>query len=315
MDKDIRDIRIPLNDIIMDIYEEINGENLKVIDKKDEIYENFPKDTKKKLRRIFSVIDSDINQFKNNNNRYDLPIIIAEIVKVYLSTDSKKGSLISKIKNNKLDKITLEEKIDFIQKIEDVIDIKYKDILSDNIIYDELKLLIEKWKEEAKFNWIVKKKTKEIQVDLNLLIDKEIEKVSSIDELDGIITIENPIYDNIKYESFTEYSLDKVDIPYRLLLTKKDRLELIDNLKLSIENSIEQWKRIVDIASELREIEVDEGLFLNNREMSSKELICEARNEFEKEMLEKKQRYNVIKDCGISSILEEIKLDLDKNKK
>lgn len=86
MDKDIRDIRIALSDIIMEIYEEINGENLKVIDKKDEIYENFPKDTKKKLKRIFSVIDSDINQFKNNN-RYDLPIIIAEIVKVYLLLD------------------------------------------------------------------------------------------------------------------------------------------------------------------------------------------------------------------------------------
>lgn len=125
MENNINEKKIPLNEILKEIYlkKNISVNKLNTADSK---YKDFVKDNTRKLKDTFKALKCDIDQFKNKKDRYELPIVVAEIFRIYLEEESGKGSYISKLKNKKFLDITLEEKIDFINKVTKRIQEAYK---------------------------------------------------------------------------------------------------------------------------------------------------------------------------------------------
>ncbi|MDU5108566.1 hypothetical protein, partial [Clostridium sp.] len=100
---------VKLSDILKEIYEEKNnGVNFGT--NADLNFNNFKKDYTKKLKKITKGLGIDISNYMDEKNGYKIPEIIADIFKLYLQEESSKGSFVSKIINNKMEKITVEEK-------------------------------------------------------------------------------------------------------------------------------------------------------------------------------------------------------------
>lgn len=304
---------VALNEIFMDMYSQKNNISKKDIDTADSDFKNFAKDNTKKLKAIFKAIEFDIDQFKNERDRYKIPCVIAEVIKSYLNEKSGKGTFISKLKSKKFHDISYAEKLAFIDTIEDALATKYTDSLKeDHGHYNELELLVMKWKLKAEFNNEVKEKIEITQKNISSLIKDQMEKVSSIDKFDGVISAERPLAENELKAIFNESKINRADIPYRLMLTYEDRTELLDYLNIVIENSINQWKRIVDIACEIREIDVEDVGELSCVQMNSQQLLDKAISEFTKETNIKNERYDIekVKD-DIGDILKDIRKELD----
>lgn len=304
---------VSLNEILMELYVEKEGGDKSTADSP---YKNFVKDNTKKLKDIFKAMGCDIEQFKNEKDRYDLPIVVAEVFKVYISEESSKGSYISKLKNKKFLDITIEEKVDFINKIIDKIKEKYKDDNNKTQVYKELEDLQNTWIAEANYSEDVKKEILETEIYTNLIIESAMIQVGSISELDGLITVDNNMVNNLdKDNRINDYDKDNVD--YRLKLSQKDRLELLKYLRCFIINNIKEWKNIVDIACELREDNMIESALGNEGVLSSKELLELSIQEYEDEIKENMKPKIVVKHNPeeMKKIIDEIRFDFNKKKK
>lgn len=107
---------VNLNTILRDIYDERNkGLNIRK-DIYESNYENFKKDNIKKLKKISYAMGIDISNYKINKN-YEIPEIVGDVFKVYLTENSGKNTFISKIINKKFEDISYEEKKKFIRKV------------------------------------------------------------------------------------------------------------------------------------------------------------------------------------------------------
>lgn len=307
---------VALNEIFMDMYSQKNNISKKNIDTADSDFKNFAKDNTKKLKAIFKAIEFDIEQFKNDRDRYKIPCVIAEVIKIYLNEKSGKGTFISKLKSEKFDDISYEEKLEFIDTIEDTLATKYSDCLKTENGYNELELLVMKWKARAEFNNYVKEKIVRTQKNISSLIKDQMEQISSIDKFDGVISVEKPLTENELKAIFNYNKINREDIPYRLMLTYEDRTELLEYLNVVIENSIKQWRRIVDIACEIREIDVEEVGTFSNIQMNSKQLLNNAISEFRNETDIERKKYDIGKNCDdIEMILKDIRKELDMRNK
>ena len=65
-----------------------------------------------KLRAISNSLSIDIEKY-HIKNTYKIPRIIADILYIYLTVDSSKGSFISKINTKQYEKITKRKKLNF----------------------------------------------------------------------------------------------------------------------------------------------------------------------------------------------------------
>lgn len=302
---------VALNGIFMDMYSQKNNINIKNIDTADSDFKNFAKDNTKKVKAIFKAIEFDIDQFKDERDRYKIPFVIAEVIKVYLNEKSGKGTFISKLKSEKFDDISYAEKLEFIDTIEDTLATKCADCLKTENGYNELELLVMKWKSRAEFNDEVKEKIEITKKNISSLIKYQMEKVSSIDKFDGVISVEKPLTENELKAIFNYSKINRTDIPYRLMLTYEDRIELLDYLNIIIEDSINQWRRIVDIACEIREIDVEESGELSSIRMNSKQLLDRSISEFAKETNMKMKPHDIQNNDDIEEILKDIRRELD----
>lgn len=113
-------------------FRQITDELHKELGSKSDI-ENFYQDRNKDFNKILDGLQIDSILMKNDDNQYSFDIYQAEIVKAYFTTDSSKNSLISKLKNGKLDEITIEERSSFLEHtIERLKKIKVDDDFNDD---------------------------------------------------------------------------------------------------------------------------------------------------------------------------------------
>lgn len=91
-------------------------EGVTKIDLDVDSYKNYKDTSKEKIMSIFKNLNMDIEYFKIAPNKYQIPFNICDLMIQYLLEDSKKGSFVSKLKNNNLNKITTREKKEFLDK-------------------------------------------------------------------------------------------------------------------------------------------------------------------------------------------------------
>lgn len=286
MRENISERAVALNEILMELYAQRENIDINEIETTVSPYKDFAKDTTKKLKEILKALKCDIEQFKNDNNRYDIPVVVAEILKIYLSEDSGKGSYISKIKRKKFFEIEFEEKINFINKVAEQLREKYEEDSNKENVFKEIDDLEKRWIGEAQYSEVVKDEVIETESIINMIMEACMFKVASISELDGLVTVDNG--KNIDYpeEEILDIinSEDRVELPYSAKLSYQDRLELLKYFKVFFINNIKEWKKIVDIASELRQYNVEDDAINKSGLISSDELLKSAINEYEEEI-------------------------------
>ena len=286
MRENISERAVALNEILMELYAQRENIEIDEIETKVSPYKDFAKDTTKKLKEILKALKCDIEQFKNDNNRYDIPVVVAEILKIYLSEDSGKGSYISKIKRKKFFEIEFEEKINFINKVAEQLREKYAEDSNKEKVFKEIDDLEKIWIGEAQYSEVVKDEVIETESIVNMIMEACMFKVASISELDGLVTVDNGNSADFSEEEILEIinSEDRVELPYSAKLSYQDRLELLKYFKVFLINNIKEWKKIVDIASELRQYNVEDDAINKSGLISSDELLKSAINEYEEEI-------------------------------
>lgn len=297
MRENISERTVALNEILMELYAEREKIDIKEIETTVSPYKDFAKDTTNKLKDIFKALKCDIEQFKNDNGWYDLPIVVAEIFRVYLTEDSRKGSYISKLKNKKFLEISFNEKINFINKVVEQLREKYKDNSNNEKILKEINDLEKSWLGEVQYSEAVKNEVIETESIVNMIMEACMFKVGSISELDGLVTVDSGKGTECSEEEILEIinSEDMPKLPYRATLKYEDRLELLKYFKVFLINNIKEWKKIVDIASELRQRNVEDDAINKSGLISSDELLKSAINEYEEEIKEKMKPIDIPK--------------------
>ena len=303
--------QVSLNEIIRETYVKKVGRELFKDEMQDKPYQNYSNECTKKLRDICKVLDCDLEEFKNDKGRFEIPIAVAEIFKVYLLDKSGKGSFISKLRNGKLSDITFEEKRDFIEKIKINLKDKYKNDELKKEIDIEVEEISRALLHEAKYSEKVKDIIATTQFFSNILIEASIVKLSGINELEGFVSVINP---NKSYfnNSGVEEELKKVretKVNISKKLTIQDKIELMEYLEVFLKEKIKDWIEIVNIAGEIREQDVEDYKFEKRDMMKSRELINLAISDYkerlEEERLPKLKPHNTEEE--IKNIIDEIR--------
>lgn len=318
MDQEI----VTLRELLTELYKEkTKDEN---IEKKDS-YIYFIRDYTKKLKEIFSAMRIDIEQYRTrgrsdvkNNDSYDIPRVVAEVFKAYLNEESSKGSFISKLKNRNFFDITLKEKEEFIEKIVNRLKENYKNNPNKEKVYSEIENIRKRWISEAEYNEEIRSEIIKTKRFTNLMIEAGFMNVGGISELDGLVGVNDRIFDRLEYNNIDLSEkmkhFDDSKIRYRMDLAPNDRLELIKYFRHMMKDTLRNWKDIVDIACEIRDGDITES---NNEHMSSEELVKVSINDYKSELkrnLEPKSIPEFDKD-EMEKILKEIKQEMeDKNK-
>ena len=153
-------------------------------------------------------------------------------------------------------------------------------------VFKEIDDLEKIWIGEAKYSEVVKDEVIETESIVNMIMEACMFKVASISELDGLVTVDNGNSADYSEEEILEIinSEDRVELPYSAKLSYQDRLELLKYFKVFLINNIKEWKKIVDIASELRQYNVEDDAINKSGLISSDELLKSAINEYEEEI-------------------------------
>ena len=282
--------KISLNQVIKDTYVEKIGRELFKGEMQDTKYKNYFKDSREKLNKICLALNCDLEDFKNDHGTFDLPILVAEIFKVYLLEKSSKGSFISKLRSGKLSDVTFEEKVDFINKVKVNLKEKYNSDEMNKEIDSEVEEIFSVLLDKAKYGEKVEEIIETTQLFTNLLIEASIVKLSGINKLDGFVSVINPKridFNNIDMDEEVKKIRDtKLKINQKL--TIEDKIELMQYLEVFLKEKIEEWWEIVNIAGEIREADIEDYKFENRNMMKSKEIVNLAISEY-KEKLEEER--------------------------
>ncbi|MDR3596446.1 hypothetical protein [Clostridium sp.] len=295
---------VSLNSIISYLYRE--KKKINNIDYQDTKYRNFVKEYKLKIKELCEALDIDLQLYKEDDELYNIPYILGEILKIYLKQDGKKGSIISNIKNKNFEKITYEEKIKFIDKFAE----ELKDQLNDNEIISVVEWLKNNLKVKGKFNEDIKELAEGTKIVVNNFIDALVAKITGVKETDGVaffnqyrmIDLEK-IDEKISVEELVE-KLKYNKIPHKETLTFDDKEVLVDYLKYWIINNMSDFLHIVNAFSELREEDSSEHSQKDYKD--SGELLKESINDY-KDMIKEQLIPKKLPPDNIDKIMDELR--------
>lgn len=201
-------------------------EGVTKIDLDVDSYKNYKDTSKEKIMSIFKNLNMDIEYFKIAPNKYQIPFNICDLMIQYLLEDSKKGSFVSKLKNNNLNKITTREKKEFLDKFfERLIKSCGKDEKHLSYVED----LRDEYDTKIKILEIADYKREKLFQDCKESIEKNIRNIYNIDDTYGIMLL-GPSKQEFNYD----------------LLNTKDTDLLVDTYSLLLKSLNNKWTKIVE---------------------------------------------------------------------
>lgn len=296
---------VSLNHIISYTY--IKKKGIKKIDYEEDLkYRNFLKECKNYIKKLCEALDIDIQLYKVDDNRYEIPYLLGEILKIYLLQDSKKGSIISKIKAKSYDKITYEEKVNFIDEVTELLKKEH----SNDEITPIVEWLKKKWKVQGKINKDIKELAEDTKIVVNNFIDTLVTKITGITDIDGLVSLTQyrireleETDDNISMGEFIE-KIKYNRIPHKESLTFDDKVILIDYLKYWILDNMKDFLYIVEDFSQIREVDSSEHSPKDYQD--SKVLLKESINEY-RDMIKEQLMPKKLPPNNEDEIMKEIK--------
>ncbi|MEX0060986.1 hypothetical protein [Clostridium butyricum] len=311
---------VSLNSIISYLYKrENNLDKIEYFENKD--YKKFAKSKNRETKKICKALDIDLDAYKDNKNtvksnkhtEYKIPYMLGEILKVYLMMDSSNGSTISKIKNEKVNKVTIGEKIQLINEMIKFLEKNNNDPDFKMVVkYLHDKCLVEALAEEE-----LKKITEFNECVVNEFMELMIYKISNMKENSGFIKLEQIKEPNLKKLVHTKAILKFIDTIKDTTALKKEYLTINDRILLSkyflswIIDNMKEFFCVIENFAEVREDDVSQ----NSRDnyASSESVLDEAlemyRSKIKRELIPKK-----LPPDNMKQIMEEIKLKIKKEK-
>lgn len=309
---------VNLNTILREIYDERNKELDISKDLYESNYENFKKDNIRKLKKISSAMGIDISNYKINKN-YEIPELVGDIFKIYLTENSGKNTFISKIINEKFEDISYEEKKEFISKVAKRLQETGKYDKEALIEFELYKIL------EIENNVLLKKSIDNMIKNSSNLIEKRCRKFLDFNEKNGLLIVNDKIHEIVRdVDKEIKDMKNSNDSIYIDILNYDDKQILLNYLYKMIEDTINNWERLIEIANEERHIEEDNNIdeeFYNNTEhkqkfQNPKELLNRAIKIYNDELNSKSKKKNEISnDFWMESIIEEIGKELEEKNK
>lgn len=310
---------VNLNTILRDIYDERNkGLNIRK-DIYESNYENFKKDNIKKLKKISYAMGIDISNYKINKN-YEIPEIVGDVFKVYLTENSGKNTFISKIINKKFEDISYEEKKKFIRKVTKKLQETGKYDEKNLIEFESCKII------EIENSVILKNSIDNIIKNSSNLIEERCRKFLEFNEKNGLLIVNDKIHEIFSYD-FNKEIVDMKNSDNMLyidILNYDEKQILLNHLYKMIEDTINNWERLIRIANEEKHIEQDNEIdeeFFYNKEYKPKfqtprELLDIAIEIYNDELIRGFQKKNEISDdFDMKLIMEELKRELEEKNK
>lgn len=258
-----------------------------------------------KIKDITESLGIDIGKYYIKN-QYRIPRIIADILIVYATYDSKKGSIISKIKNNDYKLITKEEKINLLNAM-----IRNLNERAENIedIKDDIEDIKNKIMFEIEFSHRELESIENMKKDVKDKIDECFKNFMDIGHDNGLIIVNDDIYNkNIEYEKNIPYENRTLDV-----LSEFDKVIFIRHLKEKIDDAIDEWKELTSIANELKNAEIDDMIDYNtNSIIEGKSLLRKSIDEYKKKLIGQYENTKIeYNNEDMKKIIEDIKKDLD----
>ena len=277
---------------------------------------NMSKTTKdnmiEKLRAIGKSLGIDVEKYRIKN-RYKIPRIIADILQIYLTVDSSKGSFISKINTKQYEKITKEEKIEFLNKVITTLENKYKDDENYINIQHDIEHIKNTVMFEIEFSHGEREVIEEIKREITDKIDLCFREYTDIKPDDGLIRVNDEIYTkSIKFQKITSDEKGRLDV-----LSEYDKMIFIRHLKERIDQSIEEWKELIRLANEIKNaeidniVEVDEDMNNEKFVVEGRELLRRSIDEYKIESMQKYKNKKIEHDEDMEQILKDIKKEID----
>lgn len=247
---------VTLSSIIKEVYQQ-----KKLIDTDIIFDEDFEKNTKKKLKGIAKGLGIKVENYRVDKNNYKIPKIIADILTIYLTEDSKKGSFISKINNKNFDKITKEEKVEFLNKVVDNLKEKYKNNENYSEVLDSLVEVKYTIINQINFSHGGLELIDEIKKEITDKIDVCFKEFTDIKPDDGLIRVNDRVYID-EIESSKDINIDDLKFGDMNidLLSNDDKIVFIRHLREMIFQSIEEWNKLRKIANEIKHCKIDEAI-------------------------------------------------------
>ena len=277
---------------------------------------NMSKTTKdnmiEKLRAIGKSLGIDVEKYRIKN-RYKIPRLIADILQIYLTVDSSKGSFISKINTKQYEKITKEEKIEFLNKVIITLEDKYKNDENYINIQHDIEHIKNTVMLEIEFSHGEREVIEDIKREITDKIDLCFREYTDIKPDDGLIRVNDDIYTkNIKFKKITSDEKGRLDV-----LSQYDKIIFIRHLKERIDQSIEEWKELISLANEIKNdeidniVEFDEDVQNNKLIIEGRELLRKSIDEYKKEAIQKYKNKKIEYNKDMEQILKDIKKEID----
>lgn len=265
-----------------------------------------------KLRAISNSLSIDIEKY-HIKNTYKIPRIIADILQIYLTVDSSKGSFISKINTKQYEKITKKEKIEFLDKVITTLENKYKDDENYINIQHDIEHIKNTVMFEIEFSHGEREVIEEIKREITDKIDLCFKEYTDIKPDDGLIRVNDEIYTkSIKFERIISDEKGRLDV-----LSEYDKIIFIRHLKERIDQSIEEWKELIRLANEIKNaeidniVEVDEDMNNEKFVVEGRELLRRSIDEYKIESMQKYKNKKIEHDEDMEQILKDIKKEID----
>lgn len=277
---------------------------------------NMSKTTKdnmiEKLKAIGKSLGIDVEKYRIKN-RYKIPRIIADILQIYLTVDSSKGSFISKINTKQYEKITKEEKIEFLNKVIITLEDKYKNDENYTNIQHDIEHIKNTVMLEIEFSHGEREVIEDIKREITDKIDLCFREYTDIKPDDGLIRVNDEIYTkSIKFQKITSDEKGRLDV-----LSEYDKMIFIRHLKERIDQSIEEWKELIRLANEIKNaeidniVEVDEDMNNEKFVVEGRELLRRSIDEYKIESMQKYKNKKIEHDEDMEQILKDIKKEID----
>lgn len=246
---ELREQRLNLRSIILDVYHELNFDGIK-----DE--DNYVIDSRYKLKNICEQMGVPFNEFKGENDRYDIPLFTAELFKTFLRASSKKGSTVSNLKIGAFEKIGYNEIIDIIKSYTASLREKYSGVegIEEDVQRHENYLM-------HRAEYI--KARGELKDKISSVLDEYFENtVSKLLQEESYISIIMPSLNYKELEKIAKRAqtdetvqLPSSEGPDWIVYNGNERIALLNKLLKNIKGAFATWEEFLNFYFEARDVE------------------------------------------------------------
>lgn len=248
-----------------------------------------------RLKPVCKSLGVPLDSFKNDKNRYEIPLFIAELFMTFMKLDGKKGSTISKLKTGNLDEIGYDNILEVLREFTASFKKKYGNIKGAKVEIAEYVLHVNNAAQHIER----KEKTKaEIIKFVQYYLDTRVEK--ALLQEHSLISLITPSISYKASEDLEKRLKQDIKLPLAsgpdwIVYNDGEREALLDQLLTYIKKAFSSWEQLLLLYFETRDCDD------NVKKYSIEELIEKAK-QYQQEDIKSRYEDKPIPDEEIAAV-------------